>query len=137
MLISSPKTRVKQNITKLFELTNNCRNFAHYLNSDQVKDMNVTEDSCSFTIENITTVNLKVLEKIPHSDIRFVAENDKNIPLFISLHFTPISETETDVEASLDIEIPVILKPLVQKPLENFMKTISEKIKTNTEIIAL
>ena len=137
MLISSPKTLVKQNITKLFELTNNCRNFSHYINSDQVKDMNVTEESCSFTIENITTVNLKILEKIPHSYIRFVAENDKNIPLFISLHFTPISETETDVEASLDIEIPIFLRPLVQKPLENFMKTISEKIKTNTENIEL
>jgi len=136
MLIPSPKTRVKQNITKLFELTNNCQNFSRYI-SEQVKDMKATEDSCSFTIENITTVNLKILEKIPHTNIRFVAENDKNIPLFISLHYTPISETETDVEASLDIDIPIFLRPLVQKPLENFMKTISEKIKTNTENIEL
>jgi len=136
MIIVSPKTHVKLHVTKLFELTNNCQNFAHYI-SDEVKDITATEDSCSFTIENITKVRLKILEKIPHSYIRFVAENDKNIPLFITLQYTPISETETDVEASLDIEIPIFLKPLIQKPLENFIKTLSEKIKTKTENIEL
>ena len=136
MNITSPKTRVSLPAAKLFEMTGNCRNFARYL-SNGANNVQATEDSCSFTIENVAKITLKILEKTPFASIRFVAENDKNIPLFITLHYTSISENETEVEAMLDIDIPIFLKPLVQKPLENFIKTLSEKIKTEAENIEL
>jgi hypothetical protein len=132
MKIPSPKTRINQPVSKLFELAGNLQNFTRYM-SDQVKDINATEDSCSFTIENIAKITLKILDKTPFTQIRFVAENDKNIPLFLTLNYTAVSENETDVIADLDIEIPIFLKPLVQKPLERFVETLSEKIKTEAE----
>jgi len=132
MKITSPQTRVNLPISKLFELAGNLQNFSHYM-SDQVKDINATEDTCSFTIENIAKVTLKILEKTPFKQICFVAENDKNIPLFLTLNYTAVSENETDVEADMDIDIPIFLKPLVQKPLERFVETLSQKIKTEAE----
>lgn len=101
--------------------------------SDRVKDISTTEDSCSFTVENIANVTLKILEKTPFTQIRFVAENDKNIPLFLTLNYTTVSENETSVEADMDIEVPVFLKPMVQKPLERFVETLTEKMKTEIE----
>jgi hypothetical protein len=132
MKITSPITRINLPASKIFELAGNLQNFTRYM-SDQVKDINATEDSCSFTIENMAKITLKILEKTPFTQIRFVAENDKNIPLFLTLNYITISENETDVEADLDIEIPIFLKPLIQKPLEQFVKSLSEKIKTEVE----
>ena len=132
MKITSPKTRVNQPTSKLFDLSGNLQNFTRYM-SDQVKDIIATEDSCSFTIENVAKITLKILDKTPFTQIRFVAENDKNIPLFLTLNYTAISESETDVEADLNIDIPIFLKPLVQKPLERFAEILSEKIKTEAE----
>jgi hypothetical protein len=132
MKISNPNTRVNLPADKLFELSSNLQNFTRYM-SDQVKDINATEDSCSFTMDNIAKITLKILEKTPFTQIRFVAENDKNIPLFLTLNYTTVSENETDVEVDLDIDLPLFLKPLVQKPLEHFVVTLSEKIKTEAE----
>jgi len=132
MIIVSPKTRVKQPASKLFETAGNLQNFTRYM-SDQVKDIVVTENTCSFTIESIAKITLRILEKKPFSQIRFVAENDKNIPLFLTLNYTPVSENETNVEVDMDIDIPIFLKPLVQKPLEHFVKTLSEKIEIEAE----
>jgi hypothetical protein len=132
MKITSPPTLVKLPIHKLFEMTGNLNNFTHYM-SDRVKDISTTEDSCSFTVENIANVTLKILEKTPFTQIRFVAENDKNIPLFLTLNYTTVSENETSVEADMDIEVPVFLKPMVQKPLERFVETLTEKMKTEIE----
>jgi hypothetical protein len=132
MQIASPQTRVNLPATKLFELASNCQNFARFL-SEQAKDITATEDTCSFTIENIAKITLKILDKTPFSSIRFVAENDKNIPLFIQLDYTEISENETDVVANLDIDLPIFLKPVLQTPLQRFMDSLSEKIKTETE----
>ena len=132
MIIVSPKTRIKQPASKLFETAGNLQNFTRYM-SDQVKDIVVTENTCSFTIESIAKITLRILEKKPFSQIRFVAENDKNIPLFLTLNYTPVSENETNVEVDMDIDIPIFLKPLVQKPLEHFVKTLSEKIEIEAE----
>jgi len=132
MKITSPQTRVKLPAAKLFELAGNLQNFTRYM-SDQVKDIIATEDTCTFTIENLAKITLKILEKTPFSQIRYGAENDKNIPLFLTLNYTIVSENETDVEVEIDMDIPIFLKPLVQKPLEHFVKTLSEKIKSEAE----
>jgi hypothetical protein len=132
MKIDSPKTRVNLSAKTLFEKTTHCQNFVHFL-SDQVKECTATEDSCSFTIENIAKIKLKILEKTPFTHVRFVAENDKNIPLFIDMNYTAISDNETDVETSLDIDLPLFLRPMLQKPLERFVETLSQKIKIDVE----
>jgi len=132
MEITGTKTRVKLSTAKLFEMASDCRNFAGYLSQD-TKNIAATEDSCTFIVENIATVTLKILEKIPFTSIRFIAENDKKIPLFITLNYIKISENETDVEAILDIDLPVFLKPVLQRPLQRFIDTLSEKISASAE----
>jgi ribosome-associated toxin RatA of RatAB toxin-antitoxin module len=132
MKITSTQTRINLSAFKLFELAGNCRNFARYM-PEQVKDFITTDDSCTFTLENITTVTLKILEKTPFTGICYVAENDKNIPLFLDLKCNVVSENETDVVAELDIEIPFFLKPMIEKPLQRFVEELSNKIKIDAE----
>jgi len=136
MNFTTPKTRVNLPAAKLFEMTGNCRNIAHYI-SEQAKDISATDDTCSFTVENTAKVCLRILEKTPFTTVRFSAENDKNIPFFLTLNYTIISENETDVGVDLDIDIPIFLKPIIQKPLERFVNELSEKIKINAEKNAL
>jgi len=113
-------------------LAGNCQNFVHFL-SDQVQDIHATEDTCSFAIEHIATFFLRIVDKTPYTTICFAAENDKNIPLKLAINFMEISENETDVIAFLDIDAPIFLKPVLQKPLQRFIDTLSEKIKKNAE----
>ncbi|MCL2435002.1 MAG: hypothetical protein FWD09_02540 [Lentimicrobiaceae bacterium] len=132
MKIPSPQTRINIPAAKLFELTGNCQNLAHYL-PEQVKDFSATEDSCTFSIENIANVTLTILEKTPFTYIRYKAENDKNIPISLELNYTAVSENETDVQADLEVDIPFFLKPVIEKPLQRFVKELSEKIKKEVE----
>ncbi|MDR0207248.1 MAG: hypothetical protein LBI45_08350 [Bacteroidales bacterium] len=132
MKITSPTTRIILPAPKIFELTSNLQNFHRYM-SNQVKDISATADSCSFTVENIAQITLKILEKTAFSQIRFAADNDKNIPLLLTLNMNAVSENETDVIVDMDIEIPIFLKPLIQKPLERFVETLLQKIKNEVE----
>ena len=132
MKIPSPQTRINIPAAKLFELSSNCQNLARFL-PEQVKEFSATEDSCSFTIENIANVILTILEKTPCTYIRYKAENDKNIPVSLELNYTAVSENETDVQVNLDVDIPFFLKPVIEKPLQRFVEELSEKIKNDTE----
>jgi len=128
----STKTLINLSNTMLFETMSNPQNIAYCL-SDQVQGFLVMEDRCSFTVENIAKVSLKVLEKTPCTMIRFTAENDRDIPIFLTLNFTTISENETDVTAELKVDIPIFLRPVLQRHLQRFTNTLSERIKTDTE----
>jgi hypothetical protein len=132
MKIPSPQKRVNLPAAKLFELASNCQNLARYM-PEQVKDFSATEDTCTFTIENIAKVMLKILDKTPFTYIRYAAENDKNIPLFLEMKLSAVSENETDVEVELDIDLPIFLKPMLQIPLKRFVEALSEKIKIDAE----
>jgi len=132
MEISGTKKRINLPAVTLFEKANDFRNFSDYL-TDEVKVIATNEDSCTFAIENIATITMKIVEKTPFTLIRFIAENDKNIPFFITLNFTEISENETDVEVVLDIDVPIFLKPVLQSPLQRFVNTLSEKISLSAE----
>ena len=136
MNFTTPQTRVNASASKLFEMTGNCQSIAHYI-SDQVIDISATEDACTFTIENVAKVCLKILEKTPSTTVRFAAENDKNITLFLTLNYTKISENETDVEVDLDVDIPIFFKPVLQNPLQRFIETLSDKIKNAAENIRI
>jgi len=132
MEITAAKTRVNLPAAKLFEMAGNCQNFDRFL-SDQVKEFSATQDTCTFTVENIAKITLKILDKTPFTSIRYAAENDKNIPFFLRLNCFEISENETDVEVTIDIDLPIFLKPVLQKPLQRFIDTLSEKIKIDAE----
>ena len=132
MKITTPITRVNLSAAKLFEKAGNCQNLAQYM-SEQVKDFSATENSCSFTVENIAKVTLKILDKTPSTFIRYIAENEKNIPLLLELKFNEVSENKTDIEVDLDIEIPFFLKPMLEKPLQRFVEELSKKIKIDAE----
>jgi hypothetical protein len=136
MKITSPITRVKLPAAKLFEMAGNCQNLSRYL-PQEIKDFTATEDFCTFTIENITKVTLKILDKIPYTFLRYTAENDKSIPLFLELKINTIDENETDVEVNLDVDIPFFLKSMIEKPLQRFVTELSNRIKTDTETNAL
>jgi hypothetical protein len=132
MNIVRTKTRINLSAQKLFELSSNFQNFAHYL-SEPLQNISITEDSCTFSIENIAKITLKVLDKTPFSTLRFLAENDKDIPFFLTLNYTEVSENETDVETDIDVDIPIFLKPVLQRPLQRFIDTLFEKIKNDAE----
>jgi hypothetical protein len=136
MNFNSPKTRVTLSAAKLFEWASNCQNFAHYL-YDKVKVINTTADSCTFTVENITTVTLKIIEKMPFTSIRFVSADDKNIPFSLTLNFIEVSDIETDILADLDIELPVFLKTVLQSHLQRLMEILPQKIKIEAEKLGL
>lgn len=132
MKIQSNPLTANCSAEKLFGITNNCEIFANYL-PEQVKNFSATENSCTFTIENLATVTLQILEKNPFNFIRYSAENDKNIPLFLDLNFDQLSENETNILIELDVNVPIFLRPLVEKPFTQFVELLAQKIKFAAE----
>lgn len=115
----------------IFSKICNCNNFAKFL-PDQIKDWQSTEDYCQFSIPGIASLKITIAEKQEFSKVVYTASNDKNIPISICILMNG-HDNSTDVSTEIEADIPVFLTGMVQKPLQNLVDIISDKIKVEVE----
>lgn len=99
---------------------------------EQIKDWQSTEDYCQFSIPGITTLKLSIDEKTEFSKVKYAANNDKNIPVSLSV-FLDSKDDGTDLHAEIEAEIPIFLSAMVKNPLQNFVDMIADRVKGEVE----
>ncbi|MCQ2286058.1 MAG: hypothetical protein MJZ76_04195 [Bacteroidales bacterium] len=126
MNVSSQKHTVNASKEKIFDSISNCKNFEKFL-PEQMQGVEVTEESCKFTIPNIATLTLAIVNKVEFSEVLYQATNDKQIPLNIAFHIDD-EQGQNTIGVEINVELPVFLAPMVKKPLQNAVDMIAEKL---------
>ncbi|MBP5711123.1 MAG: hypothetical protein J6W84_09155 [Bacteroidales bacterium] len=126
MNVISQRHIVNASEEKIYTSISDCRNFEKFL-PQEMKDVEVTAESCKFTIPGLTTLTLSIVEKREFTKVSYQATNDKNIPINLIFHI--INENNTNnIEVEIDVGIPAFLSAMVKKPLQNAVDMIAEKI---------
>lgn len=132
MKVTSQKNETTASREKIFGLVSNCKNFAGFLPS-QMQDVEITEDSCSFSIPGITRLILSIVKKTEFEEVCYQANNDKNIPVNIAISITEESVSTNAISVEVDLDVPIFLAGMVKTPLQNFVDMIAPKIKEAAE----
>lgn len=82
----------------------------------KVGDVDFTEDSICITTPQVGQIVLRVTERSPEA-IRLKAENSP-VPMGLELTFKPLDADSTEVTGSLDVELPMMLRPIVGPALQ-------------------
>jgi len=101
------------------------RSFAE--NSGKVKDLQLDTDSCSFTVEPVGKVGFSIAERIPFQTIRLVTDQS---PFAVELRFSlnRINDAETGMKLTLNADIPMMIKMMVDKKLKEGIEQIAEML---------
>lgn len=126
-MIESNKTIINKSDKHVFLFISDFNNFVHLMPSE-IKDLKVTQNDCSFSIQGMPTIHLKIEEKIPHSLVRMISRDGK-IDFSLNCSLEHIDETSCYAHFSFDAELNGMMKMMVQKPLTNFLNTLVEKLK--------
>jgi carbon monoxide dehydrogenase subunit G len=126
-MIQSEKIIVNKSDEKIFNFVRNFNNFSHLM-PDQVENLKVTENECSFTIKGMPSINLKIAEKIPYSLVSMTSENEK-ASFKLNCLLENIDENNCYVQFKFDSELNSMVKMMIQKPLTNFLNTLAQNIK--------
>ena len=94
----------------------------------QVQDVKISQDSCSFSIQGMPTVNLKIFERLPFSSVKMKAEDGK-LPFTLSCSLESVNETQCIAQFHFEAELNPMMKTMLTKPLGNFLNLLSEKLK--------
>ncbi len=82
----------------------------------KVGDVSFTPDSICINTPQVGQIELKAVERTPEL-IKLQAMNSP-VPMNLLVEFKPQSESSTEVTGTIDVELPMMLRPLIGPTLQ-------------------
>lgn len=120
---------------QLFDRVSNLSSFQERLDEmpqevkDRLGDVKFTDDKIIINAPAVGQLVFAVTEKVAPVLLKLEAENSP-VPFFITLHFEPEGEESTKVSSDLEVEIPMMLRPMVGGKLQEAADKFSEMFTT-------
>ena len=95
----------------------------------QVTNWTSTSEECSFTINGMATIGMKIIEKNPFTKIT-ISSNGK-VPFEFNL-FVLLKEKDASHctgQLTFESDLNMMMKMMVEKPLTNFFNMLAQKMK--------
>lgn len=119
---------INSNIGKVYNTLsdlNNLEKVQDKLPADKISDFTFDTDSCSFSVNPIGNVTVKVIEREPEKTIKFTTEKSP-IPLYFWIQLVPVTENECKLKLTVKAELNPFIKSMVSKPLQQGLDKIAE-----------
>lgn len=82
----------------------------------KVGDVSFTDDSVVLNTPQVGRIVLKAVERTPER-IVLSAENSP-VPMRLGVNFTPVDDASTEVCGAIEVELPVMLRPIAGPALQ-------------------
>lgn len=120
-IVNAPAERVYDKLSNL----DNLKPLLEMVPADQIpadkremfEKLVITSDSISIPAGPVGDIRLRITDRLPHSLIRLSGEGTP-VPLGMQLEINPVDADRSEVQVVINLEIPVMLKPMVSGPLK-------------------
>ncbi len=124
----SNKVIVNAPCEKVYEFVADFNNFEKLL-PDKVSNWQSTTDNCSFKIEGLGSLAMKIESKTPCKQIHIVSDGDNPVDYTLDCFFYQYSDKQCEVELAFEAELTSFMEMIASNPLQNFVNMLADKIK--------
>ncbi len=125
---TSKKTIINANCSKVYSFLSDFNNFGKLM-PPQVKNWKSDEESCSFTIDGMADLSMKIHRKVENKSINIISFGKNPVEYTMDILFWEIKDNSCEVLIEFDVELNPFLKMLADKPLQNFVDMLADKLK--------
>lgn len=123
----SDRLVVNASCNKVYSFLSDFTNFEHLM-PDQIKNWKADEDTCSFTIEGLADLSMRIASKNPHRNIHIIADGKNPIDYTLDCFFLENEGDSCKVELVFNAELNPFIKSLASRPLQNFVNMLATKL---------
>lgn len=127
--IESKKVTADNSIENIFNFLSDFNNFKHLM-PPQVAKWQSTADQCSFEINGMATIGMKIVSKTPHTKIEIVSDGKVPFNFTLTVNLNAVEEKKTEGQLVFEAQLNPMLKMMVEKPLTNFFNMLADKLAT-------
>lgn len=129
--IEIEKREIKASQEKVFEYLGNFDNYKELM-PETVSEWQSSPDQCTFKIQGLVRIGMKMEERVPHSSIFIKSHGECPFDFTLTFHIDPHGEhcfTRMVFEAYMN----TFMKMMVEKPLERFFGYLIKQVQQKFE----
>lgn len=116
----------------IYNFLNDFNNF-ETLMPEQIANWQSDTDTCSFEINNMATIQLRITERQQDQFIRMVSEGKSPFPIQLNSRLENSGENLTNFYFEIDADVNPMIGMMVKKPLQNLVEIMGQKLKSFME----
>lgn len=126
--IESEKVDINNSSENIFNYLSDFNNFEKLMPS-QVTNWTSTSEDCSFTINGMATIGMKIIDKAPFSKITITSHGKVPFEFKLFVLLTEKDTTNCVGQLTFESDMNMMMKMMVEKPLGNFFNMLAQKMK--------
>ena len=117
----------QQNVYNMLSDLSNIERVKDRVPEDKLKDITFDSDSISFNNSPVGTISMRIVEREEPKTIKFESVNS---PMSFNfwIQLLPTSDTASKMRLTIKADIPICLKGMVTKPLQEAVEKIAEAL---------
>jgi len=125
MNLEGRKIIVNKSSKDLVEILKSPENYKDFM-PDGLQKFETREDGFKFGLQGMPEIALKIDEVTDEKAVLKSASSSLDFSLTAALH--PVNENQTEVQMLFEGKFNPFIKMMVEKPLQNFINTLTDKI---------
>ena len=130
--IQSNPIEIQSSAKNIFAFLSDFNNFGKLM-PPQIVDWQCTTDSCSFTIQNMATLAMRIKEKTEPNKLIIASEAPSPFPFELICELEDVTENSCRSIIRLHAEMSMMLAMMAKNPLQNFVNLLNEQLKKTFE----
>lgn len=119
---------IKKSADHIFNFLNDFTNFEHLM-PEQINNWKADKDSCSFEINNMATIELRIAERVPAQMLKMVSEGKSPFPIQLVSNLQNKGGELCAFHFEITAEANPMISMMVKKPLQNLVNIMGERLK--------
>ena len=133
MNLTSDSTPVAAPVERIFSFLTDFRNFGKLL-PEQVKEWSADESHCTFIVEGLPRISLKLGENIEGKRVTYLPDGESPVDFSLLFHMEGSAETgKTVCRTELLAKVSPMIAMMAKRPLQHFIELLSSRLKEHME----
>jgi hypothetical protein len=128
----SDKISINCPAEKIFTFLSDFNNFGKLM-PEQATNWKATQDTCSFSIQNMAQLAMRITEKTPFSKLVYSSESPSPFEFTLTTNLEIIADNQCTSMIVFDANINPMMNMMLQRPLQNFVNILNQKLKQTFE----
>lgn len=117
----------QQNVYDMLSDLSNIDRVKDKIPEDKLNDLTFDSDSISINASPVGNITMRIIEREEPKCIKFESENSP-MPFNFWIQILPTSETASKMRLTIKADIPIFLKGMVTKPLQEGIEKIADAL---------
>jgi hypothetical protein len=125
--IESKIGTVRRSTDELFALLSNFENIVSFVPKDQVQDLVVEKERCTFTVQG-QKMEIIIIDKEINNYIKFGSGEISPVKFFFWIQMKATEAYVTKIKLTMHLDIPLLAQPFIKGKLEKALNEMMDKI---------